>query len=93
MAEQPTGWDRVTGFFTGVGTVTNQIAGIVDSGANMAEDVARGRGAIADQRLDVEERELSMALDLAQWQRGDNLSLYWVVGAAAVALVAITVMK
>jgi len=49
--------------------------------------VARGRAAIANQRLDVDEREQAMLLDRLKTERGDNVQLYWVAGAVGLGLI------
>lgn len=83
----PSGWSGVWGFLDGLGGAADRVGGIVNTVADGAEDIARGRGAIADQRLDVQQRELSMALELAGFQRGDNVQLYWAGAAVAAAVV------
>lgn len=85
-SDTPSGWGGVFGFLDGVGGVADRLGGIVDTGADAAEDIARGKAAIADQQLDKDQRELDMALQLAGFDRGDNIQLYW-AGAAVAALV------
>lgn len=74
----------VQGFLTGLAGVTNTVGGIIDTGANAAEDIARGKGALADQKLDVKEREQDMWLKQTKVERGDNVVLYWAIAFAAV---------
>jgi len=74
----------VQGFLTGLAGVANTVGGIVDTGANAAEDIARGKGALADQKLDVKEREQDMWLKQTKVERGDNVVLYWAIAFAAV---------
>lgn len=90
MAEQKTGWQAIQGFFNGLAGVTNTVGGIVDTGANMAEDFARGKGAIADQQLDKAEREQDMFLARLKVDRGDNVQLYW--AGAFVAVLAVVLL-
>lgn len=85
-----TGWDKINSFFEGLSGVTDQIGGIVDTGANIAEDIARGKAAIADEQLDKEERRQAMFLDKLKVTRQDNVQLYWAlafVGVLGVVLV------
>lgn len=72
------------GFLTGLAGVTNTVGGILDTSANAAEDIARGKGALADQKLDVKEREQDMWLKQTKVQRGDNVVMYWAIAFAAV---------
>lgn len=82
-----TGWAAVNGWLGGLSDATDTVGGIVNTVADGAEDVARGKAAIADQQLDKAEREQDIALQLAGFARGDNVQLYYVIGAAAVAVI------
>lgn len=84
------GWAGVQGFFNGLAGVTNSVGDIFDTGADIAEDIARGKGALADQRndlaiqkLDKKEREQDIFLKGLKVQRGDNVVLYWAAAFAA----------
>lgn len=77
----------MNGWLGGLSDATDTVGGIVNTVADGAEDIARGKAAIANQQLDKQEREQSMALQLAGFARGDNVQLYYVIGAAAVALI------
>lgn len=91
MAEtQKTGWASVNGFLDGLGGATDRIGGIVNTVADGAEDVARGRAALHEERQAQRQSELDMTLQLAGFERGDNLKLYWVVGAVAAAVIILT---
>lgn len=80
-------WGTVNGFLDGAGGAATRLGGIVNTVADGAEDVARGRRAIHEERLDVQERELGMALRLAGFNRGDNKLTIFAVAAAAVAVI------
>lgn len=87
-AKAPTsGFASVWGFLDGVGGAAQRVGGIVDVVADGAEDVARGRAAVQNQRLDTQERELGLALRLQGFERGDNKLTILAVTAAAVALI------
>lgn len=89
-AAAPTGtgvWAQVNGFLDGAGGAASRLGGIVNTVADGAEDVARGRRAVHEERLDVQERELGMALRLAGFNRGDNKLTILAVAAAAVAVI------
>lgn len=86
-AKAPEGFAKVFGFLDGVGGAAQRVGGIVDIVADGAEDVARGRAAVQNQRLDTQERELGMALRLQGFERGDNKLTILAVAAAAVALI------
>lgn len=83
----PKGFEKVWGFIDGVGGAAERVGGIVDVVADGAENVARGKAAIANQRLDKQERELGLALRLAGFERGDNKLTILAVAAAAVAVI------
>lgn len=85
----PSGWTGVWGFMDGLGGAVDRLGGIVNTVADGAEDVARGRDAIAAQRDADAQRDLDLALQLAGFDRGDNETQMWVIGAAAVALIVI----
>lgn len=92
MAEEPAKpnpFEGVFGFLDGMGGVATRLGGIVDTSANAAEDIARGRAAIEDQQLDRARQELDLTLTLAGFNRKDNQMQMWVIGAAAVALILI----
>lgn len=78
------GWAKVQGFFNGLVGVTNSIGSIVDTGANMAEDIARGKSAIATEQFEKQEREQDLFIDLMKAERGDNIQLYWAAAFVAV---------
>lgn len=78
---------KVWGFLDGVGGAAQRIGGVVDLVADGAEDVARGRGALDTQRADAADRELSTALRLAAFERGDNKLQIIAIAAAAVAVI------
>lgn len=84
---RPTGWAAVNGWLGGLADATETVGGIVDTVADGAEDIARGKAAISNQMLDKQQREQDMALQLAGFARGDNVQLYYVIGAAAVAVI------
>lgn len=81
------GWDKVNGFLDGLGGAVGAVGGIVDTGADIAEDVARGKAAISNQNLDKQSREIDLALRMQGFQRGDNKLVILAVAAAAVALI------
>lgn len=83
----PKGFEKVWAVFDGIGGAAERVGGIVDVVADGAEDVARGKAAIAKQRLDKQERELGLALRLAGFERGDNKLTILAVAAAAVAVI------
>lgn len=78
------GWAKVQGFFDGLVGVTNSVGSIVDTGANMAEDIARGKSAIATEQFEKREREQNLFLDMLKTERGDNIQLYWAAAFVAV---------
>lgn len=83
----PKGFEKVWNFADGVGGLVERVGGVVDLVADGAEDVARGKAAISNQRLDKQERELGLALRLKGFERGDNKLTIVAVAAAAVALI------
>ena len=84
------GLDGLLGFFDGVSGVANSAARTVGSITDISEDITAARRARNDERLDREAREQALLRDMAGFQRGDNVKLYWVIGAAAVAMVVLT---
>ncbi len=66
------GLDRVTGFFDGLGRVADSVGGIVDTGADIAEDIARGRLALHEEQRLQEQHDLDLFLRREGFQRGDN---------------------
>lgn len=84
------GFEKVVGALNGLNQVAGGVAGLIDTGANAAEDIARGKAAVANQRLDVADREMSLALRMQQFQRGDNKLVILAVAASAVALIMLT---
>lgn len=88
----PDGFEGAWGFLDGLGGIAGRLGGIVDTGANAAEDIARGRGAMDDQRLNKSQQELDQLLQLRGFNRTDNVTQMWVIGAAAVAVI-LLVMK
>lgn len=85
----PAGWAGVWGFVDGLGGAADRLGGIIDTAADAAEDVARGRGAIADQQQTKQSRDIDMMLQMRAFRRGDNRVQMLVIAAAAVALVLI----
>ena len=87
------GWASVWGFFDGLRGVTSRVGGIAD-------DVGQVGAAIADTKRDFWElsRDKQIAatddvLTRAGWERGDNIQKYYVIGAVALAGVAILTMR
>lgn len=89
-AAPATGFEKVLGTINGLNQVASGIGGIVDTTANAAEDIARGKAAMSNQRLDKEDRELSIALRAQAFERGDNKLIIMAVAASAVALILLT---
>lgn len=81
------GFAKVWGTLDGIGGAAQRVGGIVDIFADGQEDIARGRGAIATQRADQADRDLSTALRLAAFERGDNKLTILAVAAASVAVI------
>lgn len=81
------GFQKVLGFLDGVGQVADGVAGIVDTGADMAESVARGRGAISEEQRADEAFDLDQYLSLEEFKRGDNRLKIIAFAAAAVAVI------
>jgi len=79
--------DGFLGFLDGVSSVTTSIGRTVGTIADIRADWAEGQAAVDDVRLDREEREQGILLDALKVQRGDNITLYFVFGASAVALI------
>lgn len=77
----------LTGFLQSFGQSAAALAGIADSGAQIAGSVADGRGAIEDQQDRSDRSNLDLYTGRLFADRGDNVRLYAVVGVAAVALV------
>ena len=77
-------FDGITGFFDGLSNVVGSVGDVVEAGTDISDDVINARTILDDRRLDRAEREQDMLLDLFKVERGDNLTLYWVAGAAAV---------
>lgn len=86
-APAPAGFRGAFDFFDGVAGIAGRVGGIVDTAANAAEDVARGKSAIANQRQDKRDRQLTTALRLKSFDRGDNKIQIFAVAAAAVAVI------
>lgn len=87
------GWAKVNGFFKGLAGVTDTVGEIIDTGADAAEDIARGAAAINDERLDREERQQAMFLKSLTTVRGDNVQLYWAGAFVAVLAVILLARK
>lgn len=87
QTETPKGFEGVFGFLDGLGGVAGRLGGIVDTGADAAEDIARGKGALANQQQDQSQRDLDQLLELRGFNRQDNVTQMWVIGAAAVAVI------
>lgn len=77
MAQKGLTWPKVNGFFEGLAGVTNTIGGIFDTTANIAEDIARGKDALADQRNENADKKQARFLDRLKVMRQDNVQLYW----------------
>jgi hypothetical protein len=86
-AATPSGWAGVWGFLDGVGGAADRLGGIVNTVADGAEDVARGRAAIHEEQQNRQQRDLDMALQLAGFERGDNKLMILAVAVAAVAVI------
>lgn len=80
-------WDGVTGFLDGMAGATDSLGKIVSSGTDIRDDLTMSDMLATKARLEREEGEQDLLLEMAGFQRGDNLKLYYVAGAAAVALV------
>ena len=93
MADAASGWGGVWGFMDGISGVATRLGGIVNTVADGAEDVARGRAAIDNQQKDEQQREIDQALEIAGFERKDNVTQMWVIGAAAVALILILTQR
>lgn len=87
------GLDQVTGILDAIGRGAESLGGIVDTGADIAEDVARGRNAIHEEQRRQEAADLDLWLRRSEFQRGDNKLKIGAWALGAVALVAILVFK
>lgn len=85
------GWKKVWGFFDGVRGVTDRVEGITGDLAGTVNTVTETKRNIWDLKSDKEAFEQSQQLERVKVMRGDNVKLYAVAGAAAVALILLTV--
>jgi hypothetical protein len=79
--------DGVLGFFDGVSSLANSVGRTVGTVADTRAAWAGGQAAVDDTILSREEREQGILLTAAGFERGDNVQMYYVVGAVALALV------
>ncbi len=86
-------WEKAGGFFQGLAGVTSTIGGIFDTGADIAEDIARGKGALADQKNKDDAEEQDLFLDRVKVMRQDNVQLYWAGAFVAILGVILLVRK
>lgn len=92
MAEQAGFLDGAVSVIGQFGQVVNGVAQITDTGANIAEDIARGRGALHQEADEHAANELEMFLDREKFLRGDNIRAMQTMGAVAVAVVVLLVV-
>ncbi|QYZ71225.1 hypothetical protein [Neotabrizicola shimadae] len=92
-------WDGIFGFLDGLGGVAERVNNFSDDAAGVAENLARGRAALANQRADKRGRDLDLAeqrqdiqLEAVKVERGDNRELYW-AGAFVAGLVILLVVR
>lgn len=81
------GFDGAIGFVDGIAGVVGGIGNITTGAADIREELARGQSAADKARLDREQREQAILLENFKVKRGDNVQLYYVLGAAALAVV------
>lgn len=81
------GWKGIFGFLDGVRGVTDRVEGIAGDGAGIAGKIADGKRSLWELRRDKDAFEQRQFLDLLKVNRGDNVKLYYVAGAAALAIV------
>lgn len=83
--------DQVTGVVDAVGRTAESVGGIVNTGADIAEDIARGRNAIHEEQRKQEAFDLQQWLSREGFKRGDNRIQMLVIGLGALALVLVLV--
>jgi len=77
------------GILDGISSAMNSVEGITESGSGIAQNIADGKRAEWEVRRDKQAFDQDQFLELLKTERGDNIKQYWVVGAAAVALILI----
>jgi len=85
------GWKKVWGVFDGIRGVTDRVEGITGDLAGTVNTVTDTKRNIWDLQADKEAFDQSQQLERVKVLRGDNVKLYAVAGAAAVALILLTV--
>lgn len=85
------GWQKIWGFFDGVRGVTDRVEGITGDLAGTVGAVTETKRDIWDLKADQEAFDQAQQLERVKVMRGDNVKLYAVAGAAAVALILLTV--
>ena len=81
------GWNGVWGFLDGIRGVTDRVEGITGDLAGTVNTVTDTRRNIWDLKADQEAFDQNQFLTKLKITRGDNLKLYAVAGAAAVAII------
>lgn len=83
------GWDGIFGFFDGIRGITDRVTGITGDLAESAGNITDGRRVVWKLDADKEAFDTDQTLEKLKVSRGDNKVMYYVVGASAVALIAI----
>lgn len=85
--------DQVTGVLDAIGRGVESVGGIVSTGADIAEDVARGRNAIHEEQRQQEAHDLQIWLSRKGFERGDNKLTIAAYAAVAVAVVGLLFLR
>jgi len=89
----PDGFVPVLGILDGLAGATRRISTITDFGAEAVGNVTEARRSIFELRADEEAFEQDQFIELAGFQRGDNLTQYYVFGAVAVAVLGVVLIS
>lgn len=87
------GWNKVFGFFDGLRGVTDRVAGLTGDYAEVQENLTLADRLKWELKNDKANADSARQLKFLQGERGDNVQLYYALGAAAVAVVLLTVAR
>ncbi len=86
-AEKRGSLDGLLGVFDGISSIANSGARTVGSIADARAAWAQGQSAADQPQFDRETHEQDLLLEAAGHERGDNVQMYYVLGAIAVAVI------
>ena len=83
------GWEGIFGFFDGIRGVSDRIAGLTGDIADVSENLSAAERYRWELDRDQDAFDQQQQLQILRTERGDNVQLYWVFGAAALAVVVV----